>query len=252
MNNRRSSVQVIRGLTAALLAVVCLASTTARAIEEEFERNTITVIGTGRISALPDVAEINVGVVTQSSTAQDAMADNASITAGLHKTLKESGIPAKDIQTSQIQVSPQYNNQMSVGRGQNESVPRIIAYRVENTVQVTARQIDKLGPLLDSLVKGGANQIHSISFRVDHPEKLLDEAARRAVAEAKRKAELLAGEAGVVLGPPLRISEAGKSAPPISNFFAAAPMMAAPTPIAVGEQELSVSVQVVYELRQAK
>ena len=76
---------------------------------------------------------------------------------------------------------------------QHDFVPKISGYRVENTVKVTARRIDKLGELLDSLVQAGANQIHGISFRVGDPEKLLDEARRRAVADAQSQGRATRG-----------------------------------------------------------
>jgi len=175
----------------------------------------------------------------------------------LQGLLKERGVAAKDVQTTQIQVNPQYSqpHPQPPGQPQAEFVPRILGYRVDNSVQVTSRKIPKLGELLDAFVQAGANQIHGIQFRVDEPEKLLDEARRRAMADARRKAELLAGEAGVVLGTPVSIQEEGASRPPPTPY---APrmmgMMAADrsVPVAAGEQEMSVTVQVIYEIKAAK
>ena len=176
--------------------------------------------------------------------------------ASLLALMKERGVAAKDVQTTQIQVNPQYSQPVPqrVDQPQREFVPRIVGYRVDNSVQITARQVAKLGALLDALVRAGANQIHGIHFSVDHPEKLLDEARRRAMSDAKRKAELLAGEASVVLGPPISIQESGAMAPPRSVCSQDARMMAAESavPVAAGEQEMSVTVQVVYEMKQAK
>jgi uncharacterized protein YggE len=105
--------------------------------------------------------------------------------------------------------------------------------------------------MLDAVVHAGANQVNGISFRVEKAEELLDEARRRAMADAKRKAILLAGEAGVVLGPARQIVESGSS-PPRPTYFGA-PMFqqtsprSAP-PVAAGEQELAVSIQVSYAI----
>jgi uncharacterized protein YggE len=246
-------------IVAILAATASVAPQGAEAVEGRVEPPSVAVTGTGRISARPDVATIHVGVVTQAPSAREALAANTKAMTQLHAILKDQGIASKDIQTTQIQVNPQYSqprpNPRAVDEESGEFIPRIVGYRVDDTVQITARRIDKLGELLDALVQAGANQIHGISFRVGEPEKLLDEARKRAMADAKRKAELLAGEAGVVLGPPRSIQEEGSwtPTPPPRAFMGAAMAMApAPVPIASGEQELSVSVRVIYELRLPK
>ncbi len=240
----------------ACLALVFASQGGADEIRERL--STISVNGNGKISSVPDQALINVGVATQAPTAQQALAANSEAMERLQALLKERGVAAKDVQTTQIQVHPQYNQQrpQPPGQPQVEFVPRIVGYRVDNTVQVTSRQIDKLGALLDALVQAGANQIHGIQFRMGEPEKLLDEARKRAMADAKRKAEMLAGEAGVVLGSPVSIQEEGAGSIPPPRPYGARMMgmMAAESavPVAAGEQELSVTVQVIYEMKDAK
>lgn len=226
--------------------------------EEKVEKPTISVSGTGKLSSAPDIAEIQVGVRSQAPTAQAALAANNESMNAMYSLMKEHGVATKDIQTTQIQVSPEYSQPPNRPRAVNEGefVPRIVGYRVDNTVQITARQISKLGELLDGLVKAGANQIHGISFRVDNPEKLMDEIRKRAMADAKGKAELLAGEAGVVLGSPIKIVDEGVGPQPPRPLYAPRMEMmaraAAPMPIAAGEQELGVTVHVTYELKPGK
>jgi uncharacterized protein len=240
-------------------AMLLLGGRPAMSDEEKGERPTIAVTGTGRVAAAPDLAEIRVGMVTQASTAQEALSSNNEAMTRLHGILKERGVAAKDIQTTQIQVSPVYSqpDPRRPNGAQAEFVPRIAGYRVENTVEVTfdltSKKAGKLGELLDALVQAGANQIHGISFRVKEPEKLLDEARRRAVADAHRKAEVLAGEAGVVLGAPVKIRDQGhEPSPPRPMMGRAMMAAAAPMPVAPGEQELIVSVAIDYELKQAR
>jgi uncharacterized protein YggE len=231
------------------------AETKAHADDEDKDPPTVSVTGTGKISAAPDLAEINVGVITHASTARQALAANSEAMAALLETVKEHGVAAKDVQTTQIQISPQYSQPRPPrGGDQAEFVPRVVGYQVTNSVQLTARDISRLGALLDAVVQAGANQMHGISFRVDHPEKLLDEARKRAMADARHKAELLAGEAGVVLGPPRRIHETGGTVPPPRVMYGAAPRMMAEAavPVQAGEQELAVSVQVVYTIRKPR
>ena len=231
-----------------------LGGTHAMSDEGKGERPTISVTGVGKVSAVPDVAEIRVGVVTQAATAQESLSANNEAMSKMQSILKERGVAAKDVETTQIQVAPVYSqpDPRRPGEQPQEFVPKIAGYRVENTVAVTARRIDKLGELLDALVQAGANQIHGISFQVDKPEKLLDEARRRAVADARRKAEILAGEANVVLGNPIKIRDGGGEPAPPRPMMGRAMMAAAPMPVAAGEQELSVSVAIDYELKLAR
>jgi uncharacterized protein YggE len=238
---------------------VCLlaSASNGRADDDKKDAPTISVSGSGTISATPDIAEIQVGVRTQAATAREALASNNQAMNMLHAILKERGVAVKDVRTTQIQVSPQYSEPPR-GREngpQPEFIPRVIGYRVDNSVQVTARRIDKVGELLDALVQAGANEIDGINFRIEQADKLLDEARKRAIADAKRKADLFAGEAGVVVGPPRLIQEDGMpfgfQSP---QSFAVAPAMMSPAPMAVapGQQELRVNVHVVYELKTAR
>jgi uncharacterized protein YggE len=225
---------------------------------EDSKKPSISVAGEGRVTAAPDVAEIHVGVVTQASTARDALAANNEAMNRLMEVVKERGVATKDVQTSNINVSPQYSQPPQPRPGREDQaegfVPRIVAYNVTNTVQITARKLDKLGELLDAVVQAGANQMHGISFRVDEPEKLLDQARKSAMADAKRKAEILVGEAGVVLGSPIQISESSGPIPfqQQKMMFGRAMAAAEAMPVAPGEEELKVSVSVTYELRAAR
>jgi uncharacterized protein YggE len=211
------------------------------------------VLGHGKVAAVPDVADINVGVVSQDLTAKDALRKNSEDMERLHKVLKDRGIAAKDIETKQIQVSPVYSHpdpRRPVLPGE-DFVPKVVGYRVTNAVEVTVRDVHKLGDMLDAVVGAGANQVTGIAFRVEKGEQLLDQARRLAMADAKRKAELLAGEAGVVLGPARQICEAGATPPRPLFLGSTAPqaMMArSAAPVAPGEQDLAVSIQVCYTI----
>jgi uncharacterized protein len=234
----------------------------ARGDEDPLKYHTISVSGNGKISARPDIAEVTAGVVAHAPSAQYALAANNAAMSRLVATLKERGVAEKDIQTSQISITPEYSQppprvfsgSPPVEQPQAEFVPRLVGYKVENNVRVTSRRIDQLGPLLDAVVQAGANQIYGIAFRVEHPDELLDEARKRAMRDAKHKGELLAGEAGVVLGSPMKIAEHQEGTPAFyaERIIAAAPMRAAAMPVAPGEQELTVMVSVIYELKQAK
>jgi uncharacterized protein YggE len=238
--------------------------------DDPLQHPTIAVSGKGKIEARPDIAEVTAGVVTHAPSAKDALAANNEAMSRMLQILKERGIAEKDIRTSQIQIAPQYSQPRhpvpyQIGApaaaapeppAQAEFVSRIVGYRVENSVRITSRRIEQLGPLLDAVVQGGANHIFGISFRVEHAEKLLDEVRKRAMADATHKAQLLAGEAGAVLGPPLKIEAQEEGDIEQHRFFAPAMAAAAPPAptmaVSPGEQELAVTVSVIYELKDVK
>lgn len=214
-------------------------------------KRTISVSGTGTVSAAPDVAEINIGVVTQAKTAGEALAANTENMTKIQSVLKEQGVEPKDIQTTDVGIHPQYSqpNPPRAGQAIEEFVPRIVAYRVTNTVQITSRKLENLGAILDAVVQAGANQIHGISFRVDKPEELMDKARTKAMADARRKADLLASPEKVKVGAPVTITESSGYMPPPRPMMARSMMAAsAPVPVSAGEQDLSVTVSVVYEM----
>ena len=215
------------------------------------DQRTVSVSGEGRISAAPDVAEINLGVLTEAATASEALSSNSQAMAALTEQLKARGVAAKDIQTSNISLEPKYNQANQLQRqGQGEPfTPQIVGYSASNTVRITSRDLSKLGEVLDAVVGAGGNRINGISFRVDKPAPLLDEARKQAIADAKRKAEQLCGESGMVLGAPIRISESGGYSPPPQPMLMARTMSAsASVPVSAGEQELTIGVQVVFEM----
>jgi uncharacterized protein len=202
----------------------------------------ITVVGHGKASAKPDMAEIQVGVVTQASNAAKALQQNSDAMAKLLSTLEARGIPKTDVQTANFNVMPQYR------RGPHgEQQPGITGYEVSNQVRLKVRKLDLLGPVLDELVEQGANQVRGISFAVAESTPLLDQARRQAIADARRKAELYASAAAVPLGRVLAIQEETPQQPRPMAFGLA---KAAPSvPIAEGEQDFAASLTVTYALR---
>jgi len=206
----------------------------------------ISVTGEATISTPPDLAHIDAGVASDAKTARDASEANNAAMAKVLQALKGANIDDKDIQTSRLSLQPQYASTASSRPGPTS----IIGYRASNHVTVKLRDVAKAAGVIDTLVAAGANEIGGINFTVSQASKLLDEAREKAVADARRKAEIYAKAAGVTLGAPLIISEGG--APVIPLFRARmAPMAAASTPIAQGEETLSVSVNVTWAIKQA-
>ena len=236
-----------------LVAALLLGAATipsAAAAQQSTINQTITgtrldVNATGDVTRVPDLATISAGVVSRAATAAAAMQDTANRMERVVAALKRAGIADRDIQTSNVNLSPEYRYQ------QNEA-PQLVGYTASNSVSVRFHDIRKSGPILDALVGEGANQINGPSLSVEHPEAALDEARLKAVANARARADLYARALGLRVVRIVSVNESGgyyvPPAPPPP------PMMAAraerdQTPIEPGEQKLQVSVSVVFELQ---
>jgi uncharacterized protein YggE len=201
----------------------------------------ISVTGEASISVPPDLAAVDAGVASDAKTAREASEANNAAMAKVLAALKAANIDAKDIQTSRLSLQPQY--------APNRAGPSsVVGYRASNRVTVRIRDVSKVAGVIDTLVGAGANDVGNISFEVSQASKLLDDAREKAVADARRKAEIYAKAAGVTLGAPLSISEEG-APQPVFRAKMAAPLAAAPTPIAQGEETLSISVSVTWAIK---
>ncbi|HMH71112.1 MAG TPA: SIMPL domain-containing protein, partial [Bradyrhizobium sp.] len=213
---------------------------TAPALAQVIPPAAISVTGEATVSVPPDLAEIGGGVTSEAKTAREASEANNAAMGKVLQALKGAGIEEKDIQTARLSLQPQ--------SAPNRSGPSAIAgYRASNRVTIRVRDVTKVASVIDTLVGAGANDIGGINFVVSQASKLLDEARERAVADARRKAEIYAKAAGVTLGAPLSISEEGNSAPAPYRRMAAG--MAASAPVAQGEETLAVTVSVSWAIK---
>lgn len=205
----------------------------------------LSVSGQGEVRAVPDQAQLTAGVVTQGKTAAAALAANSTAMNEVFATLKKRGIPDKSIATSNFSINPQYPPYRQ--DAPNEDRSRIIGYEVSNQVTVIVDDTSKVGTILDALVSSGANQAGGVSFNIRDPKPLMKQAREDAVKEAVEKAQTLAKAAGVTLGPIMSISEGGYVSP--MPMFAAKVAMAAPPPVAAGEQSVTANVNITWEIQ---
>jgi uncharacterized protein YggE len=206
---------------------------------------TISVSGMGEVLGKPDQARLSAGVLTQAPAAAAALTANTAAMNRIFAALKTAGIPDNKIQTSNFSVQPQYPPY----RPDAPETRTIIGYQVSNQVSVVVDDLSKLGPALDALVKSGANQLGGVSFSIADPKPLAERARSAAVADAMAKARTLASAAGVSLGPLLSIQEGG-GIRPVPMFEArAVAAQAAPPPIAVGEESVTVNVTMTYAIQ---
>ena len=233
-------VSMRKTLIAALLLLVPVQMAAAQDARERMR--TISVTGTGSVTAKPEIAEVQIGVQTEARTAAAALNGNTAAMNTLFTTLKNTGIAETDMQTSGFNVSPRYE-QPQPGRPSG-----IGGYQVSNQVTVKVRELPKLGELLDQVVQNGANTVHGVRFSLAKPDVFADLARKEAMADAKRKAELLAMEGGVKLGRIASINEAGGPEPRFQEAAVAMRSAAGPVPVAPGELTVRASLRVTWLL----
>lgn len=207
---------------------------------------TLSVSGEGERSISPDLAVISLGVTTRAATAQAAMAENNNRQSAVIATLTEAGIAARDIQTSQLELSP-------VMRYRDNEAPVVEGYRAGNRVTVRLRDLERLGVVLDQIIGAGANEMNGISFQREDSSDMQDEARADAVRDAHRRAMVMAEAAGVQLGRILSISDGTRPQPmPDAQpmMMGRAAMSAESVPIAQGELTLRAQASVVWEIAQ--
>lgn len=223
---------------AAGIAVVALLATPAPA--QTVPPAAISVTGEASVSVPPDLALVDGGVTSEAKTAREASDANNNAMGKVLLALKTAGIDQKDVQTSRLSLQPQ--------SAPNRTGPSAITgYRASNRVTIRVRDVSKVANVIDTLVGAGANEIGGINFMVSQASKLLDEARDKAVADARRKAEIYARAAGVTLGAPLSISEDGNAPPMPYRKMSAG--MAASAPVAQGEETLSVTVSASWAIK---
>jgi len=215
-----------------------------QAFAEQPAPRTITMSGEGSAKSAPDEANLSAGVTSDGKTAILALGANSRAMNAVFATLKKLGIADKDIQTSNFSLSPQYETYKPGTSGPQ----RIVGYEVSNTVDVTVEDMSRTGAVLDALVSSGSNQIGGISFSIRDTTALLAKAREAAVKDAILRAHTYADAAGVTLGPILSIQEGG-SEQPRPMYKAMAMMAAAPPPIAGGEQAVSASVSITWQIQ---
>lgn len=215
----------------------------AQGLTQPDARATLSVSGQGDHQAAPDMALIRVGVVTQAKTAKAALASNSAKMREATQTLKAAGIASRDLQTSNLSLQPLWSSRSS----NSGSPPVITGFSARNTLSVRVRDLEKLGRVLDATIGAGANEFNGLSFLLSDPVPAADAARAAAVADALRKARVLADAAGVTLGPILSISESGGRPRPVAMEMARASLADA-VPIEAGEVSVGASVSIVFAI----
>ncbi len=207
----------------------------------------IWVSGQGKVTAVPDIALLRLGIEAQATSVTQAKTQADEAMEKVEAALTKNGVAKKDIQT-------QYFSIYKVTRwdsGKEQEV--VVGYRVTNVVTAKIRDINEAGTIIDAVAEAGGDltRIDNISFSVDDPSDYYEEAREKAVTDAYTKARHLASLAGITLGNPIYISESVQYPPIITRSIEYAEAIVAPTetPISPGEMEISLTVQVVYAIK---
>jgi uncharacterized protein YggE len=205
----------------------------------------LDINATGEVTRIPDVAIITAGVVTRSTSANGALQEAADRMQKVLNALKQRGVADRDIQTSSVNLSPEY-------RYPENQAPQLTGYTASNQLTIRFHDIRNSGKILDALVSEGANQINGPELTIDKPEEALDQARANAVAIGRARAELYAKSLGLRVVRIVSLSESGGYAvpppapPPVPMM---ARMEAASTKIVPGEQKVQVSLAMTFELQ---
>lgn len=208
------------------------------------KNDAFTVTGTGEVETTPDQVSVSVGVQTTGSTVSQVQTDLNTRSKAVVDAIKAVGIDQKDIQTTNYSIYPEYDYE--TGR------QRVRGYTASTNVTVTTKQIDQINAVIDAATANGANTVGNIAFDVADKTAAQNAAREKAMAEANGKAREAARVAGFSLGKIINYQESfsGEQPPyPMMARFDTAMSQEAKTDIQPGQQNLTVTVSVSYEIR---
>ena len=207
---------------------------------------TISVSGEGKVFVKPDVAIVNIGVLKQGADLVSTQRSATDVINRVIEMVRREGVEEKDIKTTSYSISPRYDYKdgTQIFRG----------YEVHQNLEVKIRDLVKIGGILSRSAESGANQVGSIQFTVDDSKKAKDEARAMAIKEAKEKAGRLSADLGVSLKKIVSYGESGGGGPqPIyaqaDCGFGKGVALSAPVPAPSGENEITIMVNLTYEIR---
>ena len=215
------------------------------AIAQSISGTRLDISATGEATRVPDVAIISAGVVTKATTARAALSQNATQMERVRAALKRAGIADRDIQTSTINLNPEY-------RYADNQPPTLTGYSATNQLNIRFRDIAKSGDILDALVAQGANSISGPNLTIDKPDEATDEARTKALGVGRARAEQYARALGMRVVRLVSVSESGGGyapPPPMPMAVMAQARERDYTKIDPGEQKLSVTLGMVFELQ---
>jgi hypothetical protein len=233
-------------IAAAVVAAVALAGApfhlSAAVPEAAYSATTLDLSATGEVKLAPDMAAITLGVDTIAPTAAEALRANAARMNRVVAALKAAGLPDRDIQTSQLNLSPQYASEPNQPQ-------RLTGYQASNQVDVAVNDLSKLGRVVDAVVGAGADNVGQLSFGLANPGAAENSARVAAVKALEDKGSLYAQATGYRIGRLVNLSEGGGYRPgPPMPMMAMAVRSEASTPVEAGEVRVRIDITGIFEL----
>jgi uncharacterized protein YggE len=228
-------------------------------VKNQKPANTISVSADGKVTAVPNLATVDLGVMTQAATATDAKNQNDTKVNQVIAFVKQQGIAAADIQTQQLNLYPQQSYGGVLVPGGVPTIPKVTGYQAQQTVEIKVHGVDKdqsvLEKVLDGAVNNGANEVDGVNFSFNNPDSLQQQAEDQAIANAKVKAQALAQAAGITLGKVVSVSETNSVIPgpmpyAISNAVGMGGGTSSVAPnVQPGSQDVTESMTVTFEVK---
>ncbi len=201
-------------------------------------QNQLQVTGTATSKKSPDTAIAQIGIQTINKEVEPAVNENNRKAEAIISSLKQLGIAEKDIRTVSFNIYPL--------RDYNKDPSTIIGFQVDNNISVTFRKLDIVGKGLQTAITAGANNIYGIEFTLADPEPVRNELRVLAIQDARKKAENMAQAAGIQLGKIISINES--SSTPIYRYAYDKASAESAVPVQPGELDITVQVNIVYEI----
>lgn len=208
------------------------------------DRATIVASGTGRVTLAPDLADLRLGVAVSRPTVDAARAEAARLMEAILGAVDAAGVARRDVRTALLSVQPRYEYR-------DDRAPTLVGYELNNVIEVTVRDLARLGDVVDGTLGAGATSMDSLSFRSADPSGAEREARIVAMTQARTRADVLAEAAGLTILGVGEVVEGTGGQPPGPRPGSERMLMAADvaTPLEPGSLEIAVGVTVTYRAR---
>jgi uncharacterized protein YggE len=204
---------------------------------------TIVVSGTGRVSVVPDVADLRLGVSVMKPKVDEARTEAAATMEAILAAIDVAGVARRDVRTTLLSIQPRFEYREG-------KAPKLTGYELANVVEVTIRDLRRLGDVVDGAIGAGATSMDGLTFRVADPAPIEKAAREAAMADARARAEVLAGAAGLKIDRVAEVVEGGAMRPPMPLGKGERMMLAdVSTPVEAGALEVVVEVRVSFLAR---
>ncbi len=234
-----------------IIFLIALVVSAALDISNELKKteNTITVNATGEVYAKPDLAIVTFSTVNEAKTVSEALNANTKKMNAVIAAVKEQGVEAKDLKTTNFNIYPRYEwyDERSYIYPQGERI--LVGYEVNQSLEVKIRDLNKVGDIIQEATNAGANEVSNLQFTIDNQDELKKQAREEAINEAKTKAKELASELGIKL---IRISNFSESSVFPSYFKAEALGIGGGeegVQVESGENKIEVTVYITYDIK---